>query len=96
MGERSPIRAVNPVSPSSGELRNFNSRIVGVILDERLTPWSKGSSGNKRAILRTGIRRDGVVPFAMERGTFDVAGGDLAVGHDNAAGVGQCRVHSAR
>jgi hypothetical protein len=32
----------------------------------------------------------------MERGTFDVAGGDLAVGHDNAAGVGQCRVHSAR
>src|SRR5262245_30921056 len=48
---------------------------------------TKGASGNKRAIWRIGIRRDGVVPLAVELGPFDVEGCDLGVGHDNAAGV---------
>src|SRR5260370_31086125 len=34
-----------------------------------------------------GVRRDSVVPLAAELGAFDVDGGHLGVGYDNAAGV---------
>ena len=33
------------------------------------------------------VWRDGVVPFAVELGTFEVDGSHLGVGYDNAAGV---------
>ena len=31
------------------------------------------------------VRRDGVVPLAVELGPFDVEGGDLGIGHDTCA-----------
>ena len=71
----------NRVAPAFGLCQ------LPLLMEQYSVLKGKGPSGNKRAILRTGIRRDGVVPFAMERGTFDVEGGHLAVGHDNAAGV---------
>ena len=48
---------------------------------------TKGSSGNKRAIWRVGIRRDSVIPVAVELGAFDVDGSHLGVRDDDAAGV---------
>lgn len=56
----------------------------GKRFDEELT---KGSSGNKRAIWRIGIRCDGVVPFTVEFGTFDVDRSHFGVGDDDATGV---------
>src|SRR6267378_3218174 len=44
-------------------------------------------SGNKRAIWGISLRRDSVVPLAVEFGAFDVDGGHLGVRDDNAAGV---------
>jgi hypothetical protein len=49
-------------------------------------PVAKGLSGNKRTIWRVGIGRNGVVPFTVEIGTFDVEGGHFGVGDDNALG----------
>src|SRR5262245_12350754 len=46
----------------------------------RSGPW--GLSGNKRA-----IRRDSVVPLAVEFGAFDIDGSHLGVRDDDAAGV---------
>src|SRR6266404_1596161 len=48
---------------------------------------AKGTSRNKRAIWRVGIRRDGVIPLAVEFGLFDVDGGHLGIGDGNALGV---------
>src|SRR6202043_965982 len=47
----------------------------------------KGLSGNKRAIWGISIRRDSVVPLAVEFGAFDIDRGHLGVRDDNAAGV---------
>src|SRR5882672_1797186 len=33
------------------------------------------------------VWRDGVVPVAMELGTFDVAGGHVCIRYDNASGI---------
>ena len=44
-------------------------------------------SGNKRALWGIVIRRDSVVPLAVELGALDVDGGHLRVRDDNAAGV---------
>src|SRR6267378_2691466 len=49
--------------------------------------FSKGLSGNKRAISGISLRRDSVVPLAVEFGAFDIDGGHLGVRDDNAAGV---------
>jgi len=52
---------------------------------------------NKRAIWRMSIRRDGVVPFAAEFGTFDVDGGHLGVRYEQCPwGIGWGRARSAR
>src|SRR6266404_4874140 len=48
---------------------------------------AKDASGNKRAIWGISIRRDSVVPLAVEFGAFDIDCGHLGVGDDNAAGV---------
>src|SRR6266446_6111240 len=44
-------------------------------------------AGNKRAIWGISIRRDSVVPLAVEFGAFDIDRGHLGVRDDNAAGV---------
>src|SRR5205807_9907681 len=47
----------------------------------------KRSSGNKRALWGISIRRDSVIPLAVELGALDIDCGHLGVGDDNAAGV---------
>src|SRR5712672_4770312 len=44
-------------------------------------------SGNKRAIWGISLRRDSVVPLAVEFGAFDIDCSHLGVRDDNAAGV---------
>src|ERR1700747_3597426 len=48
---------------------------------------TKGLSGNKRAIWGISLRRDSIVPLAVEFGAFDIDCGHLGVRDDNAAGV---------
>ena len=52
-----------------------------------VTVFTKGLSGNKRAIWGISLRRDSVVPLAVEFGAFDIDRGHLGVRDDNAAGV---------
>src|SRR5437867_3227226 len=49
--------------------------------------FTKRSSGNKRALWGISIRRDSVIPLAVELGALDIDCGHLGVGDDNAAGV---------
>src|SRR5713101_452272 len=58
-----------------------------LVVADRRPAGTKGMSGNKRAIWGISIRRDSVVPLAVELGALDVDGGHLRVRDDNAAGV---------
>src|SRR5438445_9447597 len=55
--------------------------------DDSIAVATKGLSGNKRAIWGISLRRDSVVPLAVEFGAFDIDRGHLGVRDDNAAGV---------
>ena len=70
-----------------GVVENYWKATGSDPIDKGRADVTKGSSGNKRAIWGISIRRDSVVPLAVELGALDVDGGHLGVRDDNATGV---------
>ena len=76
------LTCVEQGSPMGELLRRYWQPVC---TSDELRDLPKGLSGNKRAIWGISIRRDSVVPLAVEFGAFDIDCGHLRIRNDNAA-----------